>query len=179
MRRRLLALMAIFFMLPIGLAVGPAGCGKAPAATRGGLGPAPDFDLPDLQGGRLTKGDLKGKVAILDFWATWCGPCIEEIPRYREFARKNEPNGVEVVGVVFDSGEPAEIAEFVRTHQISYRQLLGTDATLDGFGAGLGFPTTFVLDGEGRIVAKVLGSPPGKFDALQRAVDEALAKPPA
>lgn len=165
-------------MLPLGITL-PAGCGKAPVAAKGSFGPAPAFDLPDLQGGRVKKDDLKGQVVVLDFWATWCGPCIEEIPHYREFLKKNAPQGVQVMGVVFDSGEPAEIAEFVRRHGISYRQLLGDDATLDAFGAGLGFPTTFVLDGEGRIRTKILGSPSGKFDSLQKAVDEAIAKPAA
>jgi peroxiredoxin len=136
--------------------------------------PAPAFELPDLAGGKVASSQLKGKVVVLDFWATWCGPCIKEIPDYAEFWRKNRARGVEVVGVVCDSGEPAEIQDFVREYKIPYRQLLGDEEVQVAFGALQGFPTTFVIDGEGVIRKKILGSPPGKFEALQKLVDEAL-----
>jgi peroxiredoxin len=136
--------------------------------------PAPAFELPDLAGGKVASSQLKGKVVVLDFWATWCGPCIKEIPDYAEFWRKNRSRGVEVVGVVCDSGEPAEIQDFVREYKIPYRQLLGDEEVQVAFGALQGFPTTFVIDGEGVIRKKILGSPPGKFEALQKLVDEAL-----
>lgn len=135
---------------------------------------APSFDLPALDGGRVTLASLKGKVVVLDFWATWCGPCLVEMPHYAEFVKKNQGRGVEVIGVVFASGEPQEIQDFVREHRISYRQLVGTDDVLDAFKAGSGFPTTFVVDAQGVIRLKMLGATPDKFERLQKAVDEAL-----
>jgi peroxiredoxin len=149
-------------------------CGKAPVAeTRA----APSFDLPALDGGRVSLASLKGKVVVLDFWATWCGPCIAEIPDYAEFTRRNQGRGVEVVGVVVDSGDPQEIQDFVREHRISYRQLLGNEETIESFGGNYGLPTTYVIDRQGLIRKKVMGAVKGKFEDLQKTVDAALSAP--
>jgi peroxiredoxin len=153
------------------LAVGVVGC-KGPVAE---VRAAPSFDLPALSGGKVSLADLKGKVLVLDFWATWCGPCIKEIPEYAEFWRKNQGRGVEVIGVVFDSGEPQEIQDFVRENRIPYRQLLGDDKLQEAFQANHGFPTTFVIDGQGIIRTTILGATPNKFEKLQQTVDAALA----
>ena len=148
------------------------GCGPAPTAA---VRPAPSFELSDLNGGKANLAAFKGKVVVLDFWATWCGPCIAELPEYAAFFERNRPRGVEVVGVVFDSGDPSEIQDFVREHRIRYRQLLGTDDMAEAFGGNQGFPTTFVIDQQGLIRLTVLGAAPDKFERLQKAVDGALA----
>ena len=116
-----------------------------------------------------------GKVVVLNFWATWCAPCIKEIPEYAEFYRKNQPRGIEVIGIVMDSGSPEEINDFVREYKIPYRQLVGDEKTGEDFGVNQGFPTTFVLDAQGTILTKILDAPPTKFEKLQEVVDKALA----
>lgn len=158
--------------LAVSAAVMLSACGAPPSQHNAA---APAFDLPNLAGGKTTLASYRGKVLVLDFWATWCSPCIKEIPEYTDFYAKNKARGVEMLGVIFDSGEPSEIQEFLQTTKVAYPQLLGAESVLKEYNANLGFPTTFVIGKTGQIVKKVLGSPPGKFEGLQKAVDEALA----
>ncbi|KMN37426.1 MULTISPECIES: TlpA disulfide reductase family protein [Chromobacterium] len=112
-----------------------------------------------LQGGNTTLAAYKGKVTVLNFWATWCGPCREEMPMLNSMRAKLAPKGVEVVGVALDNKE--EVGAFVRQLKISYPILLGDSDTLGlmrslGNATG-GLPYTLVLDRKGKVAAKLIG----------------------
>jgi thiol-disulfide isomerase/thioredoxin len=138
--------------------------------------PAPAFDLPALNGGRVSIESLKGKVVVLDLWATWCAPCLMEIPEYAELWRKNQGRGVEIVGVACES-DPQDVRDLALAQRIPYRVLMGDDRISENYGAS-GLPTTYVIDKHGLIRKRLVGMTAGKFKTLQQTVDELLAAQP-
>jgi thiol-disulfide isomerase/thioredoxin len=118
---------------------------------------APGFELADLSGKKVTLADFKGKVVILDFWATWCGPCREEIPDFVKLQAKYKGQGLEIVGLSLDDGGEGVVRPFAEKHNVNYTMLLANPETADRYGGVVGIPTTFVLDRQGRIVKKFIG----------------------
>ena len=111
----------------------------------------PDFVLKDIQGNNFRMADLKGKVVILDFWATWCHPCTIEIPWFVDLYDRYGAQGLEIVGVAMDDEGLEAVKRFAKEYKMNYRVLLGNDAVAELFGGIWGLPTTFIIDREGRI----------------------------
>ncbi|MBI3693769.1 MAG: TlpA family protein disulfide reductase [Acidobacteria bacterium] len=133
---------------------------KPAAAAKAGnnhLKAAPSFSLPDANGNTVKLTDFKGKVVILDFWATWCGPCKIEIPWFIEFQRKYKDQGFTVIGVSMDEGGWQTVRPFVEEFKMNYPVLIGNDDTAQSFGGVDVLPTTFIIDKQGRIVATHMG----------------------
>lgn len=118
---------------------------------------AADFSLPAVNGGSVSLSALKGKVVLIDFWATWCGPCVYEIPAFINLKNKYAKDGFEIVGLSVDR-DRSQMADFIRKHGINY-PIVYADAELqEQYGGIRGIPTTFFVDRQGRISEKVVGA---------------------
>ncbi|MGH9449501.1 MAG: TlpA family protein disulfide reductase [Terriglobia bacterium] len=125
---------------------------------------APDFSLTDLDGQTISLANFRGKVVILDFWATWCGPCRMEIPGFVQLQQKYGPQGFQIIGVSMDNG-PQPVREFYQQFHMNYPVAMGNEKLGELYGGIIGLPTTFVIGRDGRIYDKIPGAvEPGLFD---------------
>jgi len=135
--------------------------------------PAPDFELASLDGKKVKLSDFRGKAVLLNFWATWCPPCKEEMPWFVDLQKKYGNNGLVVIGVALDDTEAPKIAQFVSEMGVNYPILLGTNKVSDQYGSVDFLPTTFYINRDGKIVGKGTGLL-GK-DEVEQNVQKALA----
>ncbi len=136
----------------------PEGGGPAVPANAGEPGTkAPNFELADLSGKKVQLSDFAGKIVILDFWATWCGPCRAEVPDLVKLQSKYADKGVIVVGLSLDAEGASVVRPFVDEFKVNYPMLLASPETARQFGGIIGIPTTFVVDRQGRITRKFFG----------------------
>ena len=120
---------------------------------------APDFTLKDANGHTVRLSDYRGKVVLLDFWATWCGPCKIEIPWFQEFERQYKDKGFAVIGVAMDEEGWNVVKPFAQHMSINYRVVVGDDTIGDLYANGGidALPTTFLIDRGGRIASTHVG----------------------
>ncbi len=133
-----------------------AGCTKKPLPTTARK-TAPDFALKDSEGKDVRLSDYRGKVVLLDFWATWCGPCRIEIPWFTEMERQKKDQGFAVLGVSMDDDGWKVVKPFISEMKMNYRVLLGNDQIAKDYGGLDALPTTFVIDREGKIAFAHVG----------------------
>jgi len=120
---------------------------------------APDFTLQDINGNEVTLSDFKGKVVVLNFWATWCPPCRKEIPVFIELYKKYKDEGLVIIGISLDREGKRVLIPFVKKFGINYPVLIGTKKVVDAYGGIRGIPTTFIIDKKGKIRKKHIGLP--------------------
>src|SRR5271157_3977941 len=130
--------------------------------------PEPDLKLKDLDGKDVSLADYKGKVVFLNFWATWCGPCQDEIPSLIDMQNKYAAKGFTVLGIAMDEEGKSVVAPFVAKEKyevngqkmlINYPIVIGTDEAADKFGGILGYPTSFLISRSGKQIMKFQGPP--------------------
>jgi len=158
---------AVVLCLAVVGCTGGRGPGDGPIAV-GSL--APDFELPLLDGGTIRLSDLRGKVVFLNFWATWCAPCREEIPMLNELQLAYGERGLDIIAI---SPEEADVLEeFQADNPVEYTSLIGTEELVHEYGA-LGYPTAFLIDGDGYVVDFFFGPKPRSV--LEAKIEELLA----
>ena len=131
--------------------------------------PAIDFSLPDLANKMHSMVEFKGQIVVLNFWATWCPPCVEEVPKLNKLYNKYKIRGVQMIGMAMDKDSLNLLDQFVKKNYVNYLILKGNEKAITNLSAGplgknfQGVPTTLVLDKRGQIYKRFDGS----FDSEQ------------
>ena len=120
--------------------------------------PAPEFTLRNLQGNLEGLVDHKDKVIILNFWATWCAPCLEEMPAFEKLYRRYRSQGVTVLAVSLDKGDISKVKDFVDANNLTFPVLIDSDGAAEKLYPSFTIPFTYVIDKAGRVAARVDGA---------------------
>ena len=146
-------------------------CGKNPKEHI--YQPAFDFSLPDLTGKIHSMAEFNGHIAVINFWATWCPPCVEEVPKLNRLYGRYKTSGVQIIGIAMDKDSLNLLDQFVKKNDVFYLILVGNEQALANLSTGAlgknfqGIPTTLLLDKKGQIYKRFDGS----FDTEQLDVD--------
>ncbi len=133
---------------------------------------APDFVLSDLAGKPVQLTEFKGKMVILNFWATWCGPCREEIPDFVDLYKKHKDRGLIIIGISLDQAGGDMVKSFVSRYKMNYPVLLTDNQIENSYGGVYSIPTTFIISRNGRVVNRFIGNP--GIEAFKREINKWL-----
>ncbi len=154
----------------------------AGAADRQGQGllktgsPAPNWTMEDADGKRHSLADYQGQVVVMDFWATWCGPCIKAMPGLQRLHDKYGEENVKVIGVNTAENEGADPAGFMKKKKYTYQLLLDSDNSVASTYQVRGIPAFYVVSGDGTIVYSAVGYSPDHEKELEKVIKEEVAK---
>jgi len=146
-----------------------------PAPASGTLKELPTLNLQDFNGKTVKQADLGAKAYVVDFWATWCGPCIVEIPNYNRLQEKYGDKGLKVLGVTLASGDAAEVKPYIEKFKMKYTVLLGDDNQTGDLRI-MGFPTTYVVTTDWKIYKTYIGLRAGKAEQIDADIQKLLAE---
>ncbi len=149
--------------------------GRRPAVIREGDA-APDFRLQTLDGGSVSLSELRGKVVLLHFWATWCPPCVEEIPSLDRLYRSQPHDGFAVLAVSVDEGGAPAVKAFLERNGLTLPVLLNPDRSVAAGYGTFKFPETYLVDREGIVRYKIIGAANWDNPAAVKVIQDLLAK---
>jgi cytochrome c biogenesis protein CcmG/thiol:disulfide interchange protein DsbE len=152
---------------------GPPGAGSSGKSDFVGK-PAPEFTLKDLDNNEVSLGDFAGQVLIVDFWATWCGPCIEEMPTFAALHRQYKDKGFNIIAISTDDSAD-KVRRYADKEELNFPLLMADDKVKEDYGGISAIPTTFVVGRDGSVRYFYLGTPPDMLD-FQKHVEELLAE---
>ncbi|HKQ05204.1 MAG TPA: TlpA disulfide reductase family protein [Blastocatellia bacterium] len=168
--------MKLLIVLALALALtAPALSSAQNAAGTEPLKALPEVHLVDFDGKPVKADSLKGSVYVFDFWATWCGPCLLEIPVWNQLQAKYGDKGLKVIGVTMASGDAKEVKPFVAKRNMKYTVLLGDDDQTYDLNV-IGFPTTYVVTGDMKIYSKYIGTSARKAAKIEADIQEILKR---
>jgi len=135
----------------------------------------PEFEVRLFDNTIVHAGDLKDRIAVIDFWATWCKPCLAEVPDYNDFYRDYKDKGVVFLALAIDSGKEEKVLEAVKRFNMEYPAGAPSKKEIKTIGKIRAFPTTWIIGPEGKIVREFVGVVSGKQEAIRETVDRLLA----
>jgi peroxiredoxin len=118
---------------------------------------APDFTLPDIEGKMVSLAEYRGKVVLLNIWATWCPPCVEEMPSMERLYQEMKGEDFEILAVSIDTSGTEAVLPFMKKHRLNFTTLTDTKGTIKNIYQTTGVPESFIIDKNGMIAEKVLG----------------------
>ncbi len=149
-----LALKGVLAVLAVALIFVVAGTLQEKVVSEGDT--APNFSITTDQGRQITRSSFGGKLLVLNFWGTWCAPCVEEVPSLSEFSKRYQNQGVVVVGISVDRNEKL-YRDFVRRNKVAFQTARDPEADIAGSYGTFKYPETYIIDQKGKVVQKIIG----------------------
>ena len=174
--------MKLFVMIVVAIALAAPVCSSQETQTTGGatstsgdeLKALPPINLQDFQGKPVQSDRFKGKILVLDFWATWCRPCVAEVPTLNKLQEKYGDRGVKIIGVTMASGDAKEVKPFISRNRMKYTVLMGDDDQAYDLNV-VAFPTTYLITRDLKVYRRYIGSGPRKAAEIEADIQRLLA----